>query len=118
MLQVLCWKLLAWQGGHLHWLHCWVRFASRRRGASSVCKICDAGWWSPGNMSTCTVCGVCPYWKFSSTVFFQPLTLSVVLTQNVQKFQFTPNSVDGRMFMGMGPPFTLWTSRLGCSVRR
>jgi len=68
----------------------------------STCKMCAAGWWSPGNVSKCTMCGVCPYWKFPATVAFQPLTLTAVLTQNVQKFQFTPNSVDGRMFMGMG----------------
>lgn len=71
-------------------------------GASSTCKVCDMGWWSPGNVSTCTMCGVCSYWKFPATIAFQPLTLRAVLTQNVQKFQFTPNSVDGRMFMGMG----------------
>jgi hypothetical protein len=68
----------------------------------STCKMCDAGWWSPGNSSKCTMCGVCPFWKFPATVVFQPLALSAVLTQNTQKFQFAPNSVDGRMFMGMG----------------
>jgi hypothetical protein len=68
----------------------------------STCQTCDYGWWSPGNVSKCTMCGVCSYWKFPATVAFQPLTLTAVLTQNVQKFQFTPNSVDGRMFMGMG----------------
>lgn len=71
-------------------------------GTSSVCQFCDAGWWSPGNVSACTMCGVCSYWKFPSTISLQTLSLSAVLTQNAQKFQFTPNSVDGRMFMGMG----------------
>ena len=70
--------------------------------SSEVCELCEAGWWSTGNVSTCTMCGVCSYWKFPHTVAFQPLTLKAVLTQNAQKFQFTPNSVDGRMFMGMG----------------
>jgi hypothetical protein len=71
-------------------------------GTSSVCELCPAGWWSAGNVSACTMCGVCSYWKFPPTVVFQPLTLTAVLTQNAQKFQFTPNNVDGRMFMGMG----------------
>jgi hypothetical protein len=61
--------------------------------ASSVCQMSDAGWWSPGNVSKCPMCGVCPYWKFPSTVFFQPLTLASVLTQNQQHFQFAPDSV-------------------------
>ena len=68
----------------------------------TTCKMCDVGWWSPGNVSKCTMCGVCPYWRFPATVVFQPLTLNAVLSQNAQKFQFTLNSVDGRMFMGMG----------------
>jgi len=71
-------------------------------GASSVCQLCDFGWWSPGNVSACTMCGVCSYWKFPATVVFQPQALSVVLTQNAQHFQFAPDSVNGGMFMAMG----------------
>ena len=69
---------------------------------SSVCQMCDVGWWSPGNVSACTMCGVCSYWKFPATVVFQPLTLTAVLTQNAQRFQFAPDSVNGGMFLAMG----------------
>ena len=71
-------------------------------GTPSVCQMCDGGWWSPGNVSKCTMCGVCPYWKFPATVVFQPLTLKAVLTQNAQHFQFAPDSVNGGMFLAMG----------------
>jgi hypothetical protein len=68
----------------------------------STCKLCDAGWWSPGNVSKCTMCGACAYWKFPQTAIFQTVTLAAVFTRNAQKFQFSPNSVNGKTFMGMG----------------
>ena len=71
-------------------------------GASSVCQLCDFGWWSPGNVSACTMCGVCSYWKYPATVVFQPLSLSAVLSQNQQHFQFAVDSVNGGMFLAMG----------------
>jgi hypothetical protein len=48
------------------------------------------------------MCGVCAYWKVPQAAIFRSVALSAVVTRNAQKFQFSPNSVNGRMFMGMG----------------
>ena len=56
--------------------------------SSAVCSACPVGSWSPGNASSCNICGACSFWNYPRTQFFYVLSLTHILSN--------PQAISGR----------------------
>jgi hypothetical protein len=70
--------------------------------AVSTCKLCEAGAWSYGNSTSCTLCGACPYWQYPPMIYFYSQAPVPVFSNINQRYKFAVNSLDGTIFMAMG----------------